>query len=145
MGENRIIEVSEPKDDYIKAVNSLLGQLTRTPHVFSSEDLREIIASGNSRLFLLSCNGTIAGMLTIGFYRSPVGKKAWIEDVVIDRKFRGKSLGKDLVKHAIEYVESEGGCTLMLTSNPSRIAANSLYKSLGFEIKQTNVYRLTLH
>lgn len=32
----------------------------------------------------------------------------------------------------------------MLTSNPTRIAANKLYQKLGFEQKQTNVYRMNL-
>jgi hypothetical protein len=32
----------------------------------------------------------------------------------------------------------------MLTSNPKRIAANKLYQAMGFERKETNVYRMKL-
>jgi ribosomal protein S18 acetylase RimI-like enzyme len=32
---------------------------------------------------------------------------------------------------------------LELTSRPSRTAANALYVSLGYERRETNVYRLT--
>ena len=33
----------------------------------------------------------------------------------------------------------------MLTSNSKRVAANGLYRSLGFEMKDTNVYRMDLN
>jgi ribosomal protein S18 acetylase RimI-like enzyme len=36
------------------------------------------------------------------------------------------------------------GCaTVDLTSRPSREAANHLYQRAGFELRETNVYRLT--
>ena len=56
-------------------------------------------------------------MLTVGIYHSPTGGKAWIEDVVIDEAYRGKGLSKMLVRHAIDFVKSQGISALMLTSN----------------------------
>ena len=89
-------------------------------------------------------NEQIACMLTVGIYYSPTAGKAWIEDVVVDENFRGQGLSKLLVLHAIEFVKSQHIPLLMLTSNPSRIAANKLYQSMGFERKETNVYRMIL-
>ena len=66
----------------------------------------------------------------------------WIEDVVIDEAYRGKGLSKMLVRHAIDFVKSQGIPALMLTSNPKRTAANKLYQTMGFEQKETNVYRM---
>ena len=83
-------------------------------------------------------------MLTVGVYLSPTGSKAWIEDVVVDDMFRGRGLGRKLVTHAIDYCKSQNINTLMLTSNPKRVAANALYQSLGFERKETNVYKMNL-
>jgi ribosomal protein S18 acetylase RimI-like enzyme len=83
-------------------------------------------------------------MLTIGEYLAPTGRKVWIEDVVVDEAMRGRSLGRMLVEHAITYSKTTGGGTLMLTSRPSRIAANRLYRSCGFEPKETNMYRMSL-
>ena len=37
-----------------------------------------------------------------------------------------------------------GAVTVDLTSRPSREAANRLYLSLGFEVRDTNVYRYRL-
>jgi ribosomal protein S18 acetylase RimI-like enzyme len=48
------------------------------------------------------------------------------------------------VEHAIEYASRCGKVTLMLTSRPSREAANALYRSSGFSLKETNVYKKDL-
>ena len=98
----------------------------------------------HSHLFLLFHGGSIVGMLTVGIYLSPTGSKAWIEDVVVEEASRGLGLGRMLVAHAIDFCRQQQVDTLMLTSNPKRIAANTLYRSLGFEQKETNVYRMVL-
>lgn len=36
-----------------------------------------------------------------------------------------------------------GSSHLFLTSSPARVAANQLYRSVGFEPKETNVYKMT--
>ena len=127
---------------HYNAIVGLLGQLTTRTITFTEEDYRKQLASPASPLFLLLDNETVIGMLTIGVYVSPTGSKAWIEDVVVDNSRRGHGLGKRLVAHAINYCKGEGIGTLMLTSNPKRIAANALYQSLGFERKETNVYKM---
>ena len=93
---------------------------------------------------LLLADQELAGMLTVGIYHSPTGGKAWIEDVVMDEKYRGQGFSKQLVTHAVRFVKEQGIPLIMLTSNPTRIAANKLYQKLGFEQKQTNVYRMNL-
>lgn len=84
-------------------------------------------------------------MVTVGIYPAPTGNKAWIEDVVLDTEYRGLGLGKELLTHAIKQASTWGADTVMLTSNPSRIAANKLYRSIGFEQKETNVYKMNLN
>ena len=111
---------------------------------FTESMFHELLASYHSHLFFLQQNEQIAGMLTVGIYHSPTGGKAWIEDVVVDENFRGQGLSKLLVLHAIEFVKSHHIPLLMLTSHPSRIVANKLYQSMGFERKETNVYRMIL-
>lgn len=129
---------------HYEAVVRLLGQLTTRSISFSEADYRALIASSNNPLFLLEDDGGVIGMLTVGVYLSPTGSKAWIEDVVVDDMFRGRGLGRKLVAHAIDYCKSQNINTLMLTSNPKRVAANALYQSLGFERKETNVYKMNL-
>ncbi|MBQ2290296.1 MAG: GNAT family N-acetyltransferase [Bacteroidaceae bacterium] len=140
----KIFEATTAENVYVDAINRLLVQLSSSPVLFTHEKLADIVASSSSHLFFAEHAGEIVGMLTIGEYLAPTGRKVWIEDVVVDEAMRGRSLGRMLVEHAITYSKTTGGGTLMLTSRPSRIAANRLYRSCGFEPKETNMYRMSL-
>jgi ribosomal protein S18 acetylase RimI-like enzyme len=142
--KTRITEIKTYSPRYQETIQRFLNQLTPEPMTFTESMFHELLASPHSHLFFLQQNEQIAGMLTVGIYYSPTGGKAWIEDVVVDENFRGQGLSKLLVSHAIEFVKSQHIPLLMLTSNPSRIAANKLYQSMGFERKETNVYRMIL-
>ena len=137
-----IIEVNTYSLEYQEAMQRFLDQLTSHPMTLTEPMFRQLLESANSHLFFLMKDEQIAGMLTVGIYHSPTGGKAWIEDVVVDETFRGQGLSKLLVAHAIEFVKSKQIPLLMLTSNPKRIAANKLYQAMGFERKETNVYRM---
>ena len=137
-----IIEVNTYSLEYQEAMQRFLDQLTSHPMTLTESMFRQLLESANSHLFFLMKDEQIAGMLTVGIYYSPTGGKAWIEDVVVDETFRGQGLSKLLVSHAIEFVKSKQIPLLMLTSNPKRIAANKLYQAMGFERKETNVYRM---
>lgn len=137
-----IIEIKTYSPEYHEAMQRFLNQLTTSPMVLTEDMFHQLLASQNSHLFFIMKDEQIAGMLTVGIYYSPTGGKAWIEDVVVDETFRGQGLSKLLVAHAIELVKSQQIPLLMLTSNPKRIAANKLYQAMGFERKETNVYRM---
>ena len=137
-----IIEIQTHSTEYHIAMQRFLDQLTSSPMTLTEEMFNELLASSNSHLFFLMKDGQIAGMLTVGIYYSPTGGKAWIEDVVVDETFRGQGLSKLLVAHAIEFVKEKQVPSLMLTSNPKRVAANKLYQAMGFSRKETNVYRM---
>ena len=140
--EHHIFKVTEAKEEYAEAIQQLLPQLSTSPQTFTIADLQRLITHESTSLFLLQTEGTIAGMLTLCHTLSPTGSKIWIEDVVVDASQRGRSFGRLLVKHAIEYARKQKGATLMLTSRPSRTAANALYRSAGFLPKETNVYSM---
>ena len=137
-----IIEIKTYSPEYHEAMQRFLNQLTTSPMVLTENMFHQLLASENSHLFFIMKDEQIVGMLTVGIYYSPTGGKAWIEDVVVDETFRGQGLSKQLVAHAIEFVKSKQIPLLMLTSNPKRIAANKLYQAMGFERKETNVYRM---
>ena len=137
-----IIEIKTYSPKYHEAMQRFLNQLTTSPMVLTESMFHQLLSSENSHLFFIMKDEQIAGMLTVGIYYSPTGGKAWIEDVVVDETFRGQGLSKLLVAHAIEFVKSKQIPLLMLTSNPKRIAANKLYQAMGFERKETNVYRM---
>lgn len=136
------IEVKEVRTEYIDSINNLLGQLTSSPKEMNEALLRTIVESDRTHLFLAYIGNQMVGMATLAAYVIPTGTKAWVEDVVVDNNFRGKHIGKKLVNHVVEYTKKYSPCSLMLTSRPMRVAANKLYQSVGFEKRETNVYKI---
>ena len=87
----------------------------------------------------------IVGCATLCVFESPTGQKASVEDVVILPAYRGQGIGRALMEHLIGYArETLAPVDLHLTSMPSRVEANELYQSLGFEQRETNVYKISL-
>jgi ribosomal protein S18 acetylase RimI-like enzyme len=136
-----IEEVTANTSGLTEAINRFLHQLTSKEQPITESDLAALVASENSHLFVaVDQQGRYAGMITVGIYRAPTGKKAWIEDVVVDEAYRGQGVGKQLTLHAIAFARQQQVSLLSLTSNPARIAANQLYPNVGFLRKETNVY-----
>ena len=125
-------------------IDRLLGQLSSRPIRFTDDDLRALIEAESSSLMVMYADTEPIGMITLGHYLAPTGRKVWIEDVVIDSSMRGKGLGRVLIDHAIEQARTMAPATLMLTSRPSRVAANELYRTSGFIQRETNVYKLDI-
>jgi GNAT superfamily N-acetyltransferase len=123
-------------------INNLLKKLSPKAPDISQERLDRLIDKESFSLFVTEEEATITGMLTLTRCDTLAKSKYWIEDVVVDESFRGQGLSKLLVAHAIEFTKSKQIPTLMLTSNPKRVAANKLYQAMGFERKETNVYRM---
>lgn len=142
MNEPRFIEIEDLKPDYLEAINRLIAQLSTSSHTFTEAELNSLIASPQSHLYALEYDEKIIRMVTLCIYQCPTGRKAWIEDVVVDQNHRGKGYGKLMLRKAMEECQNRGNVTLMLTSRPSRIVANQLYQSLGFEKRETNVYKM---
>lgn len=128
------------------AINKLLKQLNSAATLLTKADIEYMISSPANRLFVArrSDNKEIVGMLTLIVYRIPVWKKGWIEDVVVDKAYRNKGIATKLLKHAIESAKADGVLSLNFTSNPEREVANKLYRRLGFEKRNTNVYRIKI-
>jgi ribosomal protein S18 acetylase RimI-like enzyme len=62
---------------------------------------------------------------------------------VVSEETRGQGAGRKLTEAAIEFARNNGACTVDLTSRPTRQAANRLYQRVGFEQRNTNVYRFS--
>ena len=125
----------------VEFVNRMLSQLTSDFHPMQESDLESLLDSESSRLYVISVDGVPAGMLTLCHYYAPTGCKAWVEDVVVDYLKRGMGLGRKIVEYALDEAKKLSPCTVLLTSRPSRKEANRLYQSVGFEARETNVYR----
>jgi ribosomal protein S18 acetylase RimI-like enzyme len=125
------------------AVATLIPQLSSSPPPDLAQ-LGRIIADPATTLLLACDDGVLVGMLTLAVFLTPTGVRAWIEDVVVDDAARGAGVASALVEAALNLADAQGARTVDLTSRPEREAANRLYVRLGFERRETNVYRRTL-
>ena len=140
-----IVRITSFETSQFEAARRLVGQLSVSLPPLTETVYRDFLGSPDSHLFMAIADGVPVGMLTVCIYRTLGGLKAWIEDVVVDAVYRGFGYGRLLVEHGIAYARSMAVDTLMLTSNPSRTAANTLYRSLGFDPYVTNVYKMKFH
>ncbi|MFM2046115.1 MAG: hypothetical protein RL383_192 [Actinomycetota bacterium] len=131
-------------DEIVDAFRVLIPQLSSSNAPPGREQLEAIVSSPACVLFLARVDGRIVGSLTLATFPIPTGVRAWIEDVVVDSGARGHGVGEALNRAAIDEARSRGAITVELTSRPSRESANRLYLRLGFEPRETNVYRYTI-
>jgi ribosomal protein S18 acetylase RimI-like enzyme len=134
--------VQEATSEVIAAFRRLLPQLSRSAEPLDTETLRTLVTWPGNRQLIARLDGSIVGALTLVLFPIPTGLRAWIEDVVVDESARGRGVGAALTREAVELARAAGARTVDLTSRPSREAANRLYERLGFELRDSKVYRL---
>jgi ribosomal protein S18 acetylase RimI-like enzyme len=137
-----VSEVTEVTDEIVTGWARLMSQLSSTAPAPTREWLEKIVKS-DSVMYVATLNGQVVGSLTLVLARIPVGLKAWIEDVVVDENVRGRRIGEKLTWAAIERSKRDGARNINLESRPSREAAHKLYKRVGFEERETKVYRFS--
>jgi ribosomal protein S18 acetylase RimI-like enzyme len=136
------VAAAETADGALRdAVAILIPQLSSSSPPPDLEQLGRIIADPATTLLLAHQDDLLVGMLTLAVFQTPTGVRAWIEDVVVDDAARGAGVASALVGVALDLAGVQGARTVDLTSRPSREAANRLYLRLGFELRETNVYR----
>lgn len=123
---------------------ALVRQLSSSADGLTSRALTSVVDAEACTVFVAVDDGEIIGTLTLVVFPIPTGVRAWIEDVVVDESARGQGVGSALTHRAVQKARAMGARTVDLTSRPSRSAANSMYEKLGFERRETNVYRFRL-
>ena len=87
-------------EELVQGVAKLLPQLSSSATAPNHEELKNLLADKNCHLLIAEADGAIAGMLSLVVVNIPTGRKAWIEDVVVDSTFRGRNIGGQLVEKA---------------------------------------------
>jgi ribosomal protein S18 acetylase RimI-like enzyme len=115
----------------ISLLDAAIGMLSAAypdQHIFAS-----LAHSGTIRLASL--------LAEIGTLTTLAGDIGYIEEIVVYEAARGQHISTALVRDLLELATRKGMRYVELTSRPSRDAANGLYRSLGFERRDTNCYR----
>ncbi|MEG0789718.1 MAG: GNAT family N-acetyltransferase [Alistipes sp.] len=140
----KIIRVHAVTESLVEAFARLMPQLSSHGCAPKVEELRDVVAAENSVLFAAECDGAIVGVLTLVWYAVPSGRKAWIEDVVVDASQRGSGIGEQLVRAALAAATNAGVASVTLTSKATREAAHRLYRRMGFAEVETSVFRFII-
>lgn len=146
----RVVEADRVHADLVAAFARLVPQLSRTAPPPTTAELAEMVDAPGTRLLLAVDDDrgegpeSVVGSLTLVLFRIPTGVRAWIEDVVVDEGARRRGVAEALTRRALALAGDAGARTVDLTSRPAREAANLLYAKLGFEQRDTTVYRMEL-
>lgn len=140
----RIEPATEVTPELLEALATLIPQLNPDLAVPTAESLGAVFADPAARLLVAREGPKIVGTAMVVVYPTPLRLKARIEDVVVDEGARGRGVGKALVTECISAARSLGAHVVELQSARSREAANRLYPRMGFELRDSNVYRLTI-
>jgi ribosomal protein S18 acetylase RimI-like enzyme len=135
---------SEATPELLAGLNHLLPQLSTNAAALTSSDVEALVKSSSVTVFIARDEEQVVGSLTLVVFPIPTGLRAWIEDVVVDESARGMGVGEALTNAAVDESRRRHVRSIDLTTRPSREAANRLYSRLGFELRETNVYRLLL-
>ena len=125
-------------------LNALVLQLSSTAAPLTAAALTELLAHEGTSVLVARLGDRVVGTLTLVEFATPTGRRAWIEDVVVDAAVRQRGVADQLTRAALALAAAHGVRQVDLTSRPSRQAANALYQKLGFVRRDTNVYRFSL-
>ena len=134
-------ELSSYSSQDLADLDALMHELSATS--FCNEGLlNNALNDANIHVYVIRDGGHIVATGTLCIKHTLEFTIADIESVVVSSKCRGRGYGKELMTAMIEAAKKMNVHHIQLTSNPARVAANQLYRELGFERYETNCYSL---
>jgi GNAT superfamily N-acetyltransferase len=127
-----------------KALAVLMPQLNPALVGPTLEELTAVLADPAVTLLVATEGSDIVATATVIVYTTPAWTKARIEDLVVDEGRRGHGVGEALVKKCVSVARERGASVVELQSARRREVANRLYPRLGFERRESNVYRMVI-
>ena len=91
-------------------------------------------------------SGKVIGMVSAQLVISTAqgAASAWVEDMVVDTKYRGQGVGKQLLKHVLAWAKAKGATRAQLLVDVTNTDAIDYYKHLNWESTQLQARRVFL-
>lgn len=150
----KIVRLKKVNKNSVADINHLGGQQTGGKSTkLTKNQIEKTLKNPLFHMLVVVDKKKIIGMGTIYFQKNLHMWISEIHDIVVDEKYRGQGIGKkimkELLKAAKRFAKSKkSAIQLSLTSRPSRVVANKLYKKIGFiwaaqskGILGTNLYK----
>ncbi len=137
-----ILREEQLTESHQQQVTELYKQLSTT---IVQLPLKKILEAKDNLVFVVCKEeNQIVGIAMMAIYKVISGHKGMIEDVVVDQAQRGKGIGRKLMEKLLEEGKNKNLDEILLFSGHHRTPAITLYKSLGFQLKDSGLYRLVL-
>lgn len=136
--------LTQPTAEDHAQLSQLILELTPRARHLSLSDLRVVASSHILLVARDQSSNLIVGTALLAVMRTVSHVNGQIEDVVVAQTHRGKGIGRTLTEHLIACAREAGVERIDLGSEAHREVANTLYRSLGFVQRETNLYRLAL-
>ena len=134
------VEIRAATEADLPSILALYVEVEDDGRVLSIEEARSIFVRMKTypdyKVYVAMLDGSIIGtfelliMDNLAHMRSPSGI---LEDVVVQRDWQGKGVGKQMVGFAMDRCRERGCYKLALSSNLGREAAHRFYNGLSFQ------------
>lgn len=127
------------KEDYCKRYIHLLKQLSIIDEDKITKNDFDLFVNNlndNNQIYVIEKDNQIVGSITLIIENKIIhnfGKVCHIEDVVVDKNIRGRSLGKKLLNFAKEFSIKNNCYKIILNCNEKNVI---FYENCGFEKKE---------
>lgn len=94
-----------------------------------------IDSNPNDATYVWEQDGEIIGCFQLTFLPGLLMKGGWraqVESVRVDRRYRGRKIGEQMMVEAVRMSRAKGCWQLQLTTNKDRRDAHRFYRRLGF-------------
>ncbi|MDF4202842.1 GNAT family N-acetyltransferase [Maribacter sp. SA7] len=136
--EIKLITLNEVTSDLQSQLTELYKQLNSE---LTQLDIASALSDYNTTEVVICLdNDKLVGIAMMAKYKVVSGHKGMIEDVVVSSDYRGQGIGRKLMEKLLEQAEASKLDDVLLFSGHHRTAAISLYKSLGFKLKESGMY-----
>jgi len=112
-----------------------------------AQGLRLIINEpSRGQLFVLRIGNRVVGMVSLLRTVSTAegGEVFWLEDMIVADEFRGRGLGSELLRHAVEFARQQGVPRITLLTDLENKPAQRFYERHGFKASGMTPMRLWL-
>ena len=141
------IRKAEPRD--MDRLIRLLETLFEIETDFGFDEVRQraglrlLLNSGKDCVLVAENEGEVIGMCSVQTVISTAegGHSGWVEDVVIAEEFRGRGVGRLLLRQAEAWAVDHGVTRLQLLADRNNGAALDFYRRLGWTSTSLTVLR----
>lgn len=109
---------------------------------YDEEQLKRIITDVNRQIFVAETDGTVSGYAFCIYVDhkdsnvlTPI-KTLYVDDLCVNKAFRGKGIGKKLYEYVIEFARNNGFYNVTLNVWADNVSAVSFYKKLGMNVQK---------